>query len=86
MNRVEQLSNYLKEKFLLHEVTGPEIVVTLMAMVKDGRLEEENIKEILYTVFNYNTEGIVRSIQRANLILDDDLLNSIIEDVNKALT
>lgn len=87
MSRVEeQLGSYLKQKYLLDEVSGTEVVVTLMAMVKDGRINEDNMRNVLYVVFNYNYEGIIRSISKASEILDDNLLNDIVTDVHKALT
>lgn len=82
----DQLGSILKKKFVMQEVTGTEIVVTLMAMVKDEKINEDNMKNVLYTVFNYNYEGIIRSIQKANEILDDEMLDSIVTDVHKALT
>ena len=82
----DQLGSILKKKFLMQEVNGTEIVVTLMAMVKDEKINEDNMKNVLYIVFNYNYEGIIRSIQKANEILDDEMLDSIVTDVHKALT
>ena len=85
MNSVDQLAGYLKEKFLTQEIGGHELVVALMAMIKDGRIKENDMMKILLVVFNNNLEGVVRSITRANQILDDSLLTTIVDDVRKAL-
>ncbi|MGA4519235.1 hypothetical protein ACPA0F_18415 [Solibacillus silvestris] len=85
MNNVDQLADYLKMKFMAQEVTGTELVVALMAMIKDGRINETDMRNILLSVFNNNIEGIVRSLNRANKILDNNLLVTIVNDVRKAL-
>ena len=84
MDSVDQLAIYLKKKFLTQEIAGHELVVALMAMIKDGRIKENDMMKILLVVFNNNLEGVVRSITRANQILDDSLLTTIVDDVRKA--
>jgi hypothetical protein len=71
----------LRKKFLDGEAEGYEIVVALLAMVKDKRLKEKDIKPILMTVHMNNPVGVMRSLQRAYEIVDDDMLNEIIQEI-----
>lgn len=75
------LASYLREKFLTGEYEGYEIVVALLAMVKDKRLKECDIKDILMHVHMNNPLGVLRSLQRAYELVDDEMINSIIDEI-----
>lgn len=85
MNNLEQLSNYLKLKFSGGEVEGYELVVALMAMVKDKKIDKSDIRPILFKVFEGNIEGIARSLDRASKVVDEKLLNEIVNEVREVL-
>ena len=79
----KQLANLLRKRYLDGEAEGYQVVVALMALVKDGKIEESDIQPILLEVHGNNKEGVVRSLQRALSLVDGDMLNSILNEVKK---
>ncbi|MEC0276860.1 hypothetical protein [Peribacillus frigoritolerans] len=74
------LALHLQNKFM-EGVKGYEIVVTLMALVKRKDLKESDVQPILMTVHFDNVEGVMRSLQKAHELLDEELIESILNDV-----
>ncbi|NGQ95311.1 hypothetical protein G3578_09105 [Brevibacillus sp. SYP-B805] len=67
-----------RDKFVNGDAEGYEIVIALMAMVKQGKIGLDDVKPILTIVHMGNLEGVMRSLQRAHSIIDDDLIDSIL--------
>lgn len=60
---------------------GYEIVVMLLALVKQGKLVEEDVLDIMNYVYDDNSEGVLNSLVKAKSIVSDDVLNDILNGV-----
>lgn len=76
------LGKLLQDRFMSGEAEGYEIVVALMAMIKDGRLKEKDVQPILMTVHSHNAKGVIRSLAIAKELLDEEMIDSILADIN----
>lgn len=74
------LALHLQNKFM-EGVKGYEIVVVLMTMIKDKRLKESDVRPILMTVHFNNLEGVIRSLSKAQELIDDEMIDSILSEV-----
>lgn len=82
-NKRERIALYMKEKYIKGEAKGYEIIVALIAMAKDGRIDIDDIKPILMNVID-DPKELLNELQIAYEIVDEELVNSIIEYVQKS--
>jgi Asp-tRNA(Asn)/Glu-tRNA(Gln) amidotransferase B subunit len=80
--QVKALGLHMQKRMISGDIKGYELVVALMAMVKDGKITERDVKPVLMTAFFNNAQGVMVALQKANEIIDDDMIDSIISDVN----
>ena len=70
----------MRDKFIKGDAEGHEIVIALMALVKKGRISLLDVKPILTIVHMGNLEGVMRSLQKAHSLIDDELIDSILNE------
>ena len=59
-----------------------EIVVMLLALVKQGKLKEDEVLDIMSYVLDNNFKAILNALVIAKSMVDDDVLNKIINGVD----
>lgn len=79
--QVKAIANELKRRFMLGEIEGHEVVVTLLAMAKAGKIKSDDIVDILLVVFSKNMQGVLRSLSRASSLVDDTMIDEILSEV-----
>ncbi|GEA16839.1 hypothetical protein E308F_30850 [Moorella sp. E308F] len=76
-NRIQVIGKELQEKYFKGTVEAPEIVLTLLAMAKDGYISLEDIRPILNVIFMGNKEGILRALTKASRYVDAKTIDYI---------
>jgi len=79
---VENLKEYFRRKFI-EGYEGYEIVITLLALIKDGKITEDDILPIMNYVYMGNVTGVYNALNKARTLVDDKLIDDIIEEVEK---
>ncbi|WMT39303.1 hypothetical protein RE628_17780 [Paenibacillus sp. D2_2] len=79
----EAVANHLRNKFISGETEGHEIVVALISMVKAERLLLEDVAPILLKVYFENPQGVLVALEKAHSLIDDEMVDSIIREVNE---
>ena len=82
-NQVKALARELQNRFFKNTVNDYEIVVTLMALEKTGKVTPEHIADILMYVFFGNRQGVLRALERAKPFLQDALIDAVIAEVGQ---
>lgn len=80
--QVKALGLHMQNRFMSGQAEGYEIAVALIAMVKDGKLDEKDVKDVLLRVYFNNPEGVIRALAKARELIDEDMINEIIDEVN----
>lgn len=78
---MEELKNIMRKKFI-EGYEGHEIVIALLALVKDKKISEEDIIPIMDYVYMGNKIGVYNALYKAKALVDDDLIDDIIKEVN----
>ncbi|GBF32186.1 hypothetical protein DCCM_0377 [Desulfocucumis palustris] len=76
-----ELANLLKAKFQAGDLRDYEIVIALIAMVKDNTINLKSIQPVLEEIHNNNYPDIVTSLEKAMKIIDDRLIDDVLEGV-----
>lgn len=79
LNHLLPICNFFKDKKL--DAEDYEIVVALLALVKDEKIKENDILPILEYVFEYDMVKILNGLNRAKVIVDDKLIEKVLEEV-----
>ncbi|MCM3135987.1 hypothetical protein M3629_24760 [Paenibacillus polysaccharolyticus] len=82
-SKTENVANHLKMRFMEGNVEGHEIVVALISMVKAEKIELDEVAPILQTVFFEQPQGILLALKKASSLIDDQLIDSILQEVNE---
>lgn len=82
-NQLSVVSDYLKSKFLSGEIESLELVTTLMAMNRAGKIDEDGVAKILTDVYMGSTEGALRALRKASQIISDKDIEEILEKLSK---
>lgn len=77
----QAIAVHLRNKFMGSEVEDYEIVITLMALIQQGKIIIDDVKPILETVYFGNLIGVITALEKASKIIDDKMLNTIINKV-----
>lgn len=78
---MENLKKYFRKKFI-DGYEGHEIVITLLTLIRQGKLSEEDILPIMDYVYMGNKTGVYNALNRARAIVDDNLIDDIIKEVD----
>lgn len=81
MNILE-IGTYFKKKLEAGEAEDYEIIIALLAMVKDGKIKLSDIQPILFTVLSNDRWAVIRALKRANPLIDDDTLDLVLQGVH----
>ncbi|MBO9598590.1 MAG: hypothetical protein J7559_12340 [Cohnella sp.] len=81
--QLDTVAKELQRRFIAQEVTNYEIVVALFAMERAGKITAQDIRNILTTVFFFNTEAVIQALQSANQVIDNEMIDKIVEEVNQ---
>lgn len=73
---------YFRKKFL-EGYEGHEIVIALLALIKEKKLTEQDILPILNHVYMGNNMGVYNALNKARALVDDELINDILKEVGK---
>jgi uncharacterized protein YqgV (UPF0045/DUF77 family) len=82
--QIDALARHLQRKLMNDEAEGYEIVITLMALVKDNKIQEKDIRPMLMTIYFNNVEGVMRALKRAHQLIDEEMIDSVLKDVRDA--
>jgi hypothetical protein len=77
---IEYLKNYMKRKFE-EGYEGYEIVVALLTLVKEKKIEEKDILPIISYVYNDNSIAVYNALNKARELADDKLIEDIIKEM-----
>ena len=78
---MEELKNIMRKKFI-EGYEGYEIVIALLALIKEKKISEEDIIPIMDYVYMGNKIGVYSALYKAKALVDDDLIDDIIKEVN----
>ena len=73
---------YFRKKFI-EGYEGYEIVITLLALIKEGKITEDDILPIMNYVYTGNDTGVYNALKKARTLVDDELIEDIIKEVEK---
>lgn len=82
-SKTEAVATHLRTRFMEGNVEGHEIVVALISMVKAQKIQIDDVAPILSKVFFENPQGILAALEKASTLVDDELVESIINEVNE---
>ncbi|MCW3790962.1 hypothetical protein OM416_05170 [Paenibacillus sp. LS1] len=82
-SKTETVATHLRTRFMEGNVEGHEIVVALISMVKAGKINLDEVAPILSTVFFEQPQGILLALEKASSLIDDELIDSILHEVNE---
>ncbi|MCK6077273.1 hypothetical protein [Paenibacillus silvae] len=82
-SKTETVANHLKTRFMEGHVEGHEIVVALISMVKAEKIQLHEVASILRAVFFDQPQGMWVALEKANTLMDDQLIDSILQEVNE---
>lgn len=80
MDYAEYLKDYMQKKFI-EGYEGHEIVICLLALIKEGKIKEKDLLPILSHVYMGNNIGIYNALNKAKALVDDDLIDDILKEV-----
>ncbi len=72
----------LKEKFDSGLIEDYELVIALLCLVQKNTVKIEDVGDILKIVHQDNLFDVLKSLKKANLIIDDTIINEIIGKCN----
>ena len=76
------MKEYFRKKFI-EGYEGYEIVITLLALIKEGKITEDDILPIMNYVYTGNDTGVYNALKKARTLVDDELIEDIIKEVEK---
>lgn len=79
---MENLKRYFRKKFI-EGYEGYEIVIALLALIKQEKILEKDILPIMNFVYMGNDVGVYNALNKARTLVDDKLIDDIIEEVDK---
>lgn len=79
---MENLKRYFRKKFI-EGYEGYEIVIALLALIKQEKILEKDILPIMNFVYMGNDVGVYNALNKARTLVDDELIDDIIEEVDK---
>lgn len=71
-------SKFLKNGYEEGRYKSQEVVIALVAMVEDGKISKEDIKDILYQVFDGNVAEMYKALNVARQIIDEEMIKEIL--------
>lgn len=80
--QIKLITDELQKRYTGGSIENYEIVITLLAMQKSGKISIKHIGEILLHVFNGNKIQVLKALEVADCLVDDTLIDNVIEDVN----
>lgn len=80
---MNKITNELRIKYHNQQLQDYEVVITLLAMAKAGKLKEKDINLILDSIFG-DPVLVLKALGRASKIADDSFLDSIIKMVKNS--
>lgn len=78
----DAVAMHLRDRFMAGEVEGHEIVVALISMVKAERIVLGDVASILLQVYFENPQGVMKALEKAHSLIDDEMVDSIIKELN----
>lgn len=72
----------LKERFDSGLIEDYELVIALLCLVQKNTVKIEDVGDILKIVHQDNLFDVLKSLKKANLIIDDTIINEIIGKCN----
>lgn len=79
---MNNLKEYFRKKFI-EGYEGHEIVISLLALIKEGKITKEDILPIMNYVYMGNATGVYNALNKAHTLVDDKLIEDIIKEVKK---
>jgi|GEM_PF-4161296 len=79
--QISAVSKELQRKFIAGECEAHDVVITLIALNKAGRIVESTVKEVMMNVFFHNRAGVLRALQKAEDLIDEMTINNIVSEV-----
>lgn len=79
---MENLKQYFRRKFI-EGYEGYEIVIALLALIKQEKILEKDILPIMNFVYMGNDVGVYNALNKARTLVDDKLIDDIIKEVDK---
>lgn len=80
-NKIKSVVNHLQKKLKDKTAEPYEIITTLILLLQAGHIDKQNIKNMIKAVFENNQEEMIRGLYKTNLILDKDLIDSIMSSL-----
>lgn len=81
--QIKAISKELQRKFISGECEAYDIVITLIALNKAGRIAESTIKEVLMFVFFHNRLGMLKALHKAESLIDEMTINNIVSEIQE---
>ncbi len=79
---MNNLKEYFRKKFI-EGYEGYEIVISLLTLIKEGKITEKDILPIMNYVYNGNATDVYNALIKARTLVDDKLIEDIIKEVKK---
>lgn len=76
------LKEYFKKKYL-EGYKGYEIVIALLALIKENKITENDIIPIMNYVYDNNFVEVYNALNMARALVDDELIDDILKEVEK---
>lgn len=76
------LKGYFKKKYL-EGYKGYEIVIALLALIKENKITENDIIPIMNYVYDNNFVEVYNALNMARALVDDELIDDILKEVEK---
>lgn len=81
--QIKAISTDLQKKYLAGECESHELVVALISMEAAGKINTDDIKDILIYVFCQNVKVVINALKKVKLLIDVKMIDSILNDVQE---
>lgn len=76
--QIDAVVKELRRKYINVEAESHEIAVSLIVMVKTGRISVEEMQCMLLAVFFNNAKGAIQALKKAEMLIDEEMITDII--------
>ena len=81
--QVNNVSKYLKNKFLNGGIDSIELVTTLMAMYRAEKLSEDDVVKIIVDVYMGNIKSAIKALHKTSILISDEDIDQILHNLEK---
>ncbi|UMZ72556.1 hypothetical protein [Natranaerofaba carboxydovora] len=81
---IKTICKTLKKHYQNNNYKPFEIIMSVLAMGKAGRVKQEDMKYILFNTFGEDIDILIRELNNVKQIVTPKLMDEIIEDVEKS--